>query len=315
MERLNTLRTVHKTALLRLMDSLPLEIEAGNAQEIKIQLELLESKSEKLQLINEEILKKIRVVDLAEELEDQENFNDLLFRMRAQASEAIGVNEKEDERVEDAGAGPTRSKCNLLMPKAELKPYDGSVLGWTAFLSLFSKSVHTNNEFSKGEKFNFLSLSLKGKAALAIDGLPIDDDHYDDAIEILTRRFGRQEEIVEAHTQRFLNLPVVGRVNDATGLRRLYDQAIVHVRALKDIEDNGCNGLFRRELIKKFPEDLRVQWHKAKDSAKKTLNDALEFLLEEVEGRERSQVGESTLPSQTRKAHQCRCIPDSSASS
>ena len=179
-EELNTLRTVNKTALLRLMDSLPLE--AGNAQEIKIQLELLESKSEKLQLINEEILKKIRVVDLAEELEDQENFNDLLFRMRAQASEAIGVKENEDERVEDAVAGPTRSKCNLLVPKAELKPYDGSVLGWTAFWSLFSKSVHTNNEFSKGEKFNFLSLSLKGKAALAIDGLPIDDDdgkrHY-----------------------------------------------------------------------------------------------------------------------------------------
>ena len=303
-ERLETQRGVLKNSMRLLLDSLPLLTELQDEREIKVQLALLDSKNVKLEIANEAIVKKIRNNLLQAELEEQEAFEDLVIRVKTMATEKLENLREETASINDAAshrdAGrrmeeATATLFPLQLPKVDLKPYDGSKLGWTAFWGLFESTYHLHPKLTKVTKFNYLTNALKGPAASAIAGLPVDEDHYDDALAILKRRFGQLADVIDAHTQRFLNLQPVSRANDVTALRRLYDEAIVQIRSLKVVGDSSSNYLFKRELLNKIPEELRVEWNKSKDYATKTIDDALEFLLEEIECRERSKVGETKV--------------------
>lgn len=67
--------------------------------------------------------------------------------------------------------------------------------------------------YSQEPEFNYLhSLLEKSAAELAISGLKITSGNYQEAIDILTARFGNQEQIVNALMNSLLNLPKVTNV-------------------------------------------------------------------------------------------------------
>ena len=69
---------------------------------------------------------------------------------------------------------------------------------WTPFWDSYSSSIHENPNLSDIDKFNDLHSLLEKSAAEAISGLKITSANYQEAIDILDKRFGNQQQIVNS---------------------------------------------------------------------------------------------------------------------
>ena len=85
--------------------------------------------------------------------------------------------------------GPTHSN-KVKLPKLTLPRFDGRLDRWTTFWDSFESAIHTNNDLSDVDKFNYLRSLLEGSAFAAIRGLTLSAANYVDAVGILKKRFG-----------------------------------------------------------------------------------------------------------------------------
>ena len=67
-----------------------------------------------------------------------------------------------------------------------LLKFKGDVI---AFLDSYKVAVHDDKEISAVDKFNYLKPLLEGPAIPCIEGLPITEDNYGNAIELLQTSF------------------------------------------------------------------------------------------------------------------------------
>ena len=77
------------------------------------------------------------------------------------------------------------------LPKINIKSFGGDPLQWLTFWGSLSAAIDKNHGLSDIEKMNYLNLMLKGEAARAISGLPLTEENYNKAIELLKECFGK----------------------------------------------------------------------------------------------------------------------------
>ena len=78
---------------------------------------------------------------------------------------------------------------------------------WKAFWDSFDSAVHKNEKLNAVEKFNYLQSKLTGDAANAISGLQLSNENYPIAVDILNKRFGNKQIIIDAHFSALMDLP------------------------------------------------------------------------------------------------------------
>ena len=88
---------------------------------------------------------------------------------------------------------------------------------WTTFWDSYRSTIHENVELSDIEKFTYLRSLLTHGAADAISGLTLTASNYKEAIQILSKRYGNKQQIVNKR------IDTVSSQHDVKGLRRLYD--------------------------------------------------------------------------------------------
>ena len=84
------------------------------------------------------------------------------------------------------------SQVKVILPKLELKPFDGDIINWKPFWDQFNASIHSNNIISKIGKFSYLKTFLNEGASGCISGLTLTTENYDKAVKILEERFGNK---------------------------------------------------------------------------------------------------------------------------
>ena len=117
-----------------------------------------------------------------------------------------------------------------------IKSFDGKLTEWTPFWDSFNSAIHENPELSKVDKFNYLRSMVTHGALEAISGLTLTDANYDEAIEILKKRFGNKQLIINKHMEKLLNIDSISSQHDVKGLRRLCDVIDTNVRSLKSLD-------------------------------------------------------------------------------
>ena len=66
---------------------------------------------------------------------------------------------------------------------------------------------------------------MEHSAAEAIAGLKLTNANYDEAVKILTERFGNKQVVINGHMEALMNLPTITNVQNVRGLRQLYDKS------------------------------------------------------------------------------------------
>ena len=110
--------------------------------------------------------------------------------------------------------------------------------------------------------FSYLKAVLKGTAALAVSGIPVNNDNYDTAITLLQEKFGRKE-IIQCLYSKLHNLPKCG--NKFLDIQRMGESV---EKILRQLEAQGelvdSQQMLIQLLLSKFPIEVIFQLEKSK---------------------------------------------------
>ena len=145
------------------------------------------------------------------------------------------------------------------------------------------------------EKFTYLRSYVIGEAADAIKGLETTEKNYKEALDILEKRFGNKQVIVNCHMDALIKLSAVVGANNTKQLRQLYDEIEMNLRSLKSLgvkpDSFGC--LLVPILLSKLPGALNLHLSRKFDSNTDVwkVDDIMDELKKELEARERCHAG------------------------
>ena len=138
---------------------------------------------------------------------------------------------------------------------------------------------------------------LEGSAAGAIRGLPLTAENYGAAKDILKKRFGQPQIIINAHMEGLVKVAAVTVDNDLKRLRFLYDRVEAHVRALQalGIQCESYGKLLVPLLMEKLPPSMRQIISRAIDQPEWYLDILLKAFDSEIEGNVASLLEQTRL--------------------
>jgi hypothetical protein len=180
----------------------------------------------------------------------------------------------------------TKSK----LPKLELPKFKGELTKFRSFWDSYDSAVHKNSQLSTIDKFNYLYSLLEGPALRSIQGLSLTEENYKSAVDMLNQRFGNQQQVISAHMDELLKIPVCSG-DKPSQLRFVYDKISVSVRGLEalGVASSQYGSLLIPIIMSKLPAEIRL--HIARNTVDEVWNitDLLEVMRKEVEARELSE--------------------------
>ncbi len=232
-------------------------------------------------------------------LEDGQQFREEARKVRERAAKLLEQLQNDDEAdsvsshshstMKTASSGLSRPDVRL--PKLELPKFQGDVLEWESFWDQFRASVH-ESELPEVTKFTYLKSLLVGEAVESIKGLSLTSSHYATAIDLLKKRYGRRERIILKHVQELLAMGSVPHQGSTSGLRKLYDNLLGHIRSLEALQISGeqYGVLLTPIVLTCLPERLRTEWARGSEGKESDLEFLLKFLQTEIDLMETSQT-------------------------
>ena len=145
------------------------------------------------------------------------------------------------------------SMAAIKPPKLDIAPFKGEVLKWQ---DAFEASVD-KADYAPVDKFNYLKSNLRGEDLEAIAGYQLSNDNYKVVVDVLKRRFGRPQIIVDAHYHSLSHLPPAK--NHVAQLRYCYDTIECHLRSLQAIGENIDHRHFIALILEKVHYQLYMQ--------------------------------------------------------
>jgi hypothetical protein len=199
----------------------------------------------------------------------------------------------------------------LHLPKLQLPTFSGDPLKWMEYRDAFDVAVH-QQKIPNVQKFNYLLSTLKGAAYSAIEGLAVTNDNYEDANNILYRRFGDVEEIRGALYAQIANLQKA--TEKPIDLRNTLEGVECVCRQLKSLGEEVDSPMLVRTVQEKLPVCILEELEKHKSTNDRwnmsELREELEKLIhrkevahrihhEHVENRQSTGQRSSTPPTET----------------
>lgn len=174
------------------------------------------------------------------------------------------------------------------LPKMSLPKFNGDILTFTHFWEKFEASVHSR-DMPDTDKFSYLYSCLEGEASKALEGFTISNANYNVAIEKLWQRFGRKDEVVDAHYNALCSLP---KAKDTPAeCRCTLDTIETHLRVLETLGEEVDSNHLRVTLKGKFPNTVlyQVNLRTGKETTVKSMREALDIVI--------SAMVDTTVPS------------------
>ena len=257
---------------------------AQDSDQLALKLHHLEKLQNELQGVQVQLDK----LDQADESIHLQNIEDELFLGSRLLVRLERAEEAQDKTEHGSFARNTDLNSSL---KVKIQTFHGDVMKWSEFWELFAISVHDNPGFAKVQKFVVLKSHLAGAALRSIQGIPVTDAGYTDAVEALKERFEQDDVRRETLMKELLNMPSV-RHNDLKGMRSLIDHLTAHTRALNTlgVYTDSFSSLLLPVVKDKMPEDWRLEWARRESS---DFAEFLRFLNKEIRLRESARGGET----------------------
>ena len=99
--------------------------------------------------------------------------------------------------------------AHVKLPEISTKTFSGDPLEWLTFWNSFSAAVDRDTKMSGIQKMNYLKGYLKEEAARAVFRLPLTDENYQKAVELLKDRFGRNQILINAYMESLIKINVI----------------------------------------------------------------------------------------------------------
>jgi len=129
------------------------------------------------------------------------------------------------------------SEDSSLQPKLEhiqVPTFDGDILKFQNFKSLFENLIHNNAALSNVQKLYYLKQALISSAGKLVRNFELSKDSYTEAWEFVLARYGNKRATIWAVFKRLQNLE---SINSNVKIRSLLDQVDIVIHGLKAVSE------------------------------------------------------------------------------
>ena len=187
-----------------------------------------------------------------------------------------------DTRLAGIWSQPT-AEGPIKPPQLEIPMFDGNVLKWQEFWDAFKASID-KGKYSSVDKMNYLKSKLTKEALDAISGYQLSNSNYEVVVEVLKRRFGNAQLIIDAHYRSLAHLPAA--TNQSGKLRQCYDTMECHLRSLEALGENTEHRHFVALITEKLPQKVLYQLYMMKGEDPWTVAKLRELLGKHISAME-----------------------------
>ena len=240
---------------------------------------------------------------LDEEIEQADGYKDNVYRALTMIDKALKPKPSRPTPTATSSAtamspAVTPHINRVKLPKLSLPHFSGNITKWDTFWDSYESAIHKNDDLTDIDKFNYLRSLLERTAHEAIAGLTLSSANYQEAIDILQKRFGNKQLIISKHMEILLNTEAITSEQNVRGLRRLYDDVESHIRSLKllGVAPDSYGALLSPVLLNKLPPELRLIVSRKIPDSTLDIDSLLKIVEEELLARERTQAPTQTLP-------------------
>jgi hypothetical protein len=176
----------------------------------------------------------------------------------------------------------TTSNQSHHLPKLALPTFSGNILEWQTFWDSYESAVHENPMLTNVQKFNYLKAQLRDEALESITGFALTNANYEEAVNVLTERFGQTDKIINSYMQALLEIPQPR--NQLTSLRKFYDKMEGYVRGLEALgqSQETYGKLLVPIILNKLPGDVRRNLAREHKSNTWMLRELRQSIREEI---------------------------------
>ena len=246
----------------------------------------LEMKLSRLELANEKLSE---AYEQANDTEGAEQFqltldeeSEIIDGVIDKVSQLKILKEELEQRRRETETTGIANSCSpqpiapLRPPQLDITPFGGDILKWQEFWDAFEASVH-NAKYAAVDKLNYLKSRLKGEALEAISGYQLSNENYTVVVDMLKKRFGNQQLIIDAHYRSLSNIPPA--TNQVSKLRQCYDTIECHLRSLEAVGEQVDHRHFVALILEKLPQKVRCQLYMQKPKDEEWTTPSLRKLL------------------------------------
>lgn len=185
------------------------------------------------------------------EREDQLEFERAHLEQKLEYERKKGESKKDHAtKSSKAKASPASEGACTKLPKVTITKFNGSHTDWLRFWNIYKAEIDKCSNMVAVTKFAYLKVLLEPKIRAGIDGLPFSSEGYEQAKSILTNKYGKTSEIVNAYVQNIMGLPTISGANPAK-IHQFYESLSFNVQALETLDKlKEVNGYVRMSIDK-----------------------------------------------------------------
>jgi len=199
----------------------------------------------------------IITIPFAQTMSDLRRYLSFMRFQRRQLQSAIPL-------IKNSHTNPATSSL-IHLPKTELPSFSGDCISFLSFWNTFKAGVH-DLPISDSIKFTYLKQCLTGPPLTLINALPITDESYSIAIELLRKNYDNPTEVARSLHNSLRKLPHV-RCGDhfCSDLRNLLDQLEGICVQMSQRNQSYDTTSFQMEVEERLPSFVLDEIFKSKD--------------------------------------------------
>ena len=291
MERLKRSRGAHRAQITKLLQKGDGLLSTGDQMEEE-QVDLLTATIDNLTLKLETLIKideKIMDGTTDDELEDvlieSDDYNisvrEKLVRYKEFKTRILVTmnTDASNTSVNTSGSRDSFHPWKVNLPKLSIANFDGTIIKWQTFYDTFNSVIHTDPHLDDIKKFQYLQAQLTGEVQCTIAGLTLTSANYQNAMDLLQKRYGQPHKLISAHMRGLWELPHPS--HELSSLRNFYDTLESQIRGLQALgkSENSYGDLLVPVILEKIPASMKVQITRDHGDSEWSLTDLRQAIL------------------------------------
>lgn len=192
-------------------------------------------------------------------------------------------------------ASRSQANGNVRLPKITLLIFSGAYNEWMSCHNTFKSLIHTNDTLSNIQRFHYLKSALTGEAADVIEALEISEENYNNAWDLLKKRYDNLLLIIKNHIQAMFEWPSLTKENPVA-LKQIMSGMTKHLSSLKSLNrpTDSWDDILIYQLSTKL--DTVKEWQiSVEDGSTPTFKQMTDFLLRRCKALETDYASKKPL--------------------
>lgn len=198
---------------------------------------------------------------------DREAVTTLYDHVRSKAIQLLeGFQLTQTQTSRIATNSPAPSTCTnstgVHLPKINLPRFDGRLEKWLTFKDAFTSLIQGHSGLTDIQKFQYLRLSVSGKAQAAIESFTMTEENYKAAWALMLETYDNQRALILRHTSLLLDTPAMPD-NSPDAITDLINHMQSHLRSLESLgrsREDISNDILTSIAINRMTNDTRQAW-------------------------------------------------------